>query len=121
MLFNRLLLLSVAGGLAGLVTAQFPPKPEGVTVLESKLEEGVTISYKEVKNLSRTVITFCLHDTRMTSARRLMACEAILAMSICPLELLRTWACKTRPTKSTHFSGSSSQGKTPQMHRSQYG
>jgi hypothetical protein len=49
MLFNRLVSLGVAGGLSGLVAAQFPPKPEGVTVLESKLEEGVTISYKEVK------------------------------------------------------------------------
>ena len=29
------------------VTAQFPPTPEGVTVLKSKFHEGVTISYKE--------------------------------------------------------------------------
>jgi hypothetical protein len=90
MLFNRFLSLSVAAGTSGLVTAQFPPKPEGVTVLESKLEEGVTISYKEVKNLTSAVITFCSHDTRMTSARRLMVCEATLATFVCPLELLWT-------------------------------
>lgn len=32
-----------------LVAAQFPPKPEGVTVLKSKFNENVTISYKEVR------------------------------------------------------------------------
>ncbi|KAI0472260.1 carboxypeptidase S1 [Xylaria cf. heliscus] len=36
-----------AGFLAPAVVAQFPPTPEGVTVLESKFGEGVTISYKE--------------------------------------------------------------------------
>ncbi|KAF2004374.1 alpha/beta-hydrolase [Amniculicola lignicola CBS 123094] len=29
------------------VSAQFPPKPQNVTVLESKIEEGILISYKE--------------------------------------------------------------------------
>ncbi|KAI1381072.1 serine carboxypeptidase [Hypoxylon crocopeplum] len=33
--------------LAPFVRAQFPPTPEGVTVLESKFGDGVTISYKE--------------------------------------------------------------------------
>lgn len=36
------------GGLAGVAVAQFPPKPEGVTVLRSKFHENVTISFKEV-------------------------------------------------------------------------
>ncbi|KAI1084335.1 serine carboxypeptidase [Whalleya microplaca] len=36
--------LSVLASLAG---AQFPPTPEGVTVLKSKFGDGVTISYKE--------------------------------------------------------------------------
>ncbi|UKZ82733.1 hypothetical protein TrVFT333_010529 [Trichoderma virens FT-333] len=35
------------GGLASLAVAQFPPKPEGVTVLRSKFHENVTISFKE--------------------------------------------------------------------------
>lgn len=35
-------------GLASLAVAQFPPKPEGVTVLRSKFHENVTISFKEV-------------------------------------------------------------------------
>ncbi|KAI8196176.1 Carboxypeptidase S1-like protein A [Colletotrichum sp. SAR 10_65] len=35
------------GGIIGLAGAQFPPKPEGVTVLKSKFHENVTISYKE--------------------------------------------------------------------------
>ena len=42
-------LLATIGGLAGLTQAQFPPKPEGVTILESKLVEGAKISYKEVR------------------------------------------------------------------------
>lgn len=45
MLFTK---LCAVGGLAGLAAAQFPAKPEGVTVLESQLEDGVRISYKEV-------------------------------------------------------------------------
>jgi hypothetical protein len=40
-------LLGAAGLLSGVVNAQFPPKPEGITILESQLDEGVTISYKE--------------------------------------------------------------------------
>ncbi|KAI0427954.1 carboxypeptidase S1 [Xylaria sp. FL1042] len=36
-----------AGFLAPAAVAQFPPPPEGVTVLESKFGNGVTISYKE--------------------------------------------------------------------------
>lgn len=39
-------LLTVAGHLA---QAQFPPKPEGVTVLESKFGSGARITYKEVR------------------------------------------------------------------------
>lgn len=27
--------------------AQFPPTPEGVTILKSKFDENITISYKE--------------------------------------------------------------------------
>lgn len=34
--------------LLGLASAQFPPKLEGVTVIQSKLHESVSISYKEV-------------------------------------------------------------------------
>jgi len=30
------------------VAAQFPPKPEGLTVIKSKFHENVTISFKEV-------------------------------------------------------------------------
>ncbi|ETI22246.1 hypothetical protein G647_06319 [Cladophialophora carrionii CBS 160.54] len=32
---------------ARLVSAQFPPEPEGVTILKSKFDDGVYISYKE--------------------------------------------------------------------------
>jgi carboxypeptidase C (cathepsin A) len=33
---------------AGITNAQFPPKPEGLKILESRFGDGVTISYKEV-------------------------------------------------------------------------
>jgi hypothetical protein len=48
MVFSKLSWLGAAGLLSGVVNAQFPPTPEGVTVLKSQLDEGVTISYKEV-------------------------------------------------------------------------
>jgi hypothetical protein len=35
---------------AALVAAQFPPTPEGFTVLESKFGDGVQILYKEVRS-----------------------------------------------------------------------
>ncbi|KAK7949319.1 uncharacterized protein PG986_010205 [Apiospora aurea] len=37
----------VLGGLFGLACAQFPPKREGITWINSKLHENVSISYKE--------------------------------------------------------------------------
>lgn len=48
MLVNRLSLLAVTGLLGEFVYAQFPPALEGVTVLDSHIEEGIRISYKEV-------------------------------------------------------------------------
>jgi hypothetical protein len=33
-----------------LITAQFPPEPEGITILKSRFGDGVTISYKEASN-----------------------------------------------------------------------
>lgn len=41
---------SVLASLAALAVAQFPPAPEGVTVLKSKFDERVTITYKEVRH-----------------------------------------------------------------------
>lgn len=34
--------------LASLAQAQFPPKPEGITIVKSKFHEDISISYKEV-------------------------------------------------------------------------
>ena len=42
----------VLGFWSDLVTAQFPPTPVGVTVLESHVEDGARISYKEGSNSS---------------------------------------------------------------------
>ena len=35
---------------SGIVNAQFPPKPEGLKVLESRFGDGVQISYKAVSH-----------------------------------------------------------------------
>ena len=40
--------------------AQFPRAPEGVKVVKSKFHEGISISYKEVYNLSLTLLSLCL-------------------------------------------------------------
>ena len=48
MLVNRLSLLAAYGMLSGLTFAQFPPTPEGVTILDSHIEDGIRILYKEV-------------------------------------------------------------------------
>jgi hypothetical protein len=36
------------GQYVSLVAGQFPPKPEGMKVVKSKFQDGITISYKEV-------------------------------------------------------------------------
>lgn len=48
MMLSRLSLLAATGLLHGLAYAQFPPALEGVTVLDSHIEDGINISYKEV-------------------------------------------------------------------------
>lgn len=35
------------------VRAQFPPPPEGVTILKSKVHENITISYKEASSITK--------------------------------------------------------------------
>lgn len=45
---TRLSLAAAFGVFGGVAIAQFPPTPSGVTVLDSQLEEGIKISYKEV-------------------------------------------------------------------------
>jgi hypothetical protein len=45
-------LLTVAASLAALLcvaNAQFPPTPEGITTVPSRFNNGVTLSYKEVR------------------------------------------------------------------------
>lgn len=41
----------IISSLTGLGWAQFPPKPQGVTHLQSKFHENVTISFKEVSRM----------------------------------------------------------------------
>jgi len=50
---NSMKFVATGASLLILATAQyFPPKPEGVTVLQSRTEPGVTISYKEVRRVA---------------------------------------------------------------------
>ncbi|KAK2007910.1 serine carboxypeptidase [Colletotrichum eremochloae] len=44
---SRLSILALAGTLLRSSVAQFPPTPEGLTVLKSKFGQGIEISYKE--------------------------------------------------------------------------
>ncbi|KAF2659029.1 alpha/beta-hydrolase [Lophiostoma macrostomum CBS 122681] len=46
-MYTRRSLVVAIGALSGVVRAQFPPTPEGVTTLDSHVEDGVKISYKE--------------------------------------------------------------------------
>ena len=49
-------LVPLGFGLLGAVSAQyFPPTPENVTVVQSQLQNGVSISYKEVRPVVNSV------------------------------------------------------------------
>ena len=40
-------------GLAALAAAQFPPTPEGVKTIKSKIHDGGKITYKEVSSIGQ--------------------------------------------------------------------
>ena len=44
--------------LSGVVTAQYPPTPTGLTTINSKILPGVNITYKEVP------VSICLEDPK---------------------------------------------------------
>ena len=46
----------VLSGLLALANAQFPPTPKGLTILRSKFNENVTISFKEVRGPTASAI-----------------------------------------------------------------
>lgn len=51
------------------VNAQFPPDPEGITILKSRFNENITISYKEVstkKNYNHWIILVALPDPQVS-------------------------------------------------------
>jgi hypothetical protein len=48
MVLNKILVWAC---LYRLIASQFPPTPEGVTVIQSRIQPGVSISYKEVSNI----------------------------------------------------------------------
>lgn len=47
-MWSRLSVLALAASLVQPGQAQFPPEPEGVTILKSKFDERIEIRYKEV-------------------------------------------------------------------------
>jgi hypothetical protein len=83
-------LLGAAGLFGGVVNAQFPPKPEGLTVLESQLDEGVRISYKEAGHFHVEYSHCLLIILRLTSAKPPKASEASPVMFISQLGRLQT-------------------------------
>lgn len=54
--------------LGGRVNAQFPPIPEGIQVLESQIEKGIRISYKEVSPLFKS------RHSKITNSMRMFSC-----------------------------------------------
>jgi hypothetical protein len=48
MMISQLSFFATAGLLSRFAYAQFPPALDGVTVLDSHIEDGIRISYKEV-------------------------------------------------------------------------
>lgn len=52
-------LLPLAVSLAGTAVAQFPPAPEGTTVIPSTLWPGASVSYKEVSCANKLGATSC--------------------------------------------------------------
>ena len=82
MLATILLRFGALCTLNGLVAAQFPPTPEGVTVLKSQIEEGIQISYKEVAfQLKSPCPHLCANfEFRVTYVRQLKECGATQAM-----------------------------------------
>jgi hypothetical protein len=64
-MYSRMILIAAFSAWHGLVKAQFPPPLQGVTVLESHVEDGARISYKEVCQFScHSVGSFILMDTK---------------------------------------------------------
>lgn len=68
-MYSRRISIAVLSVWTGLVLAQFPPPLEGVTVLESHVEDGARISYKEVCNYE------CLSDRNVLTAMKNDLCE----------------------------------------------
>lgn len=68
--FAKSALCLLAAGIPAL--AQFPPKPEGVKVLESKFGDGAKITYKEVSKHISILDPFLAHiDGSQDFARQL--------------------------------------------------
>lgn len=60
MVLHSLPLLGVTLLLTALAHAQFPPTPRDVKVVQSQLEEGVRISYKEARDILLSPLTVFL-------------------------------------------------------------
>lgn len=114
--------VAAIAALGRVVQAQFPPTPEGITVLQSHVEDGVTISYKEVIIGPFRLAGSCLTGmTRMTSARLRKACEVTRAMSTFQQGRWMTLAYETKLTRSTHSSGFLSRERIRRILLFQYG
>jgi hypothetical protein len=70
--------------------AQLPAQPEGITILQSQVEDGARISYKEASSQHPPSSQLPTDLHRTTCAKQLKASEATLATSISQPELSRT-------------------------------
>jgi hypothetical protein len=73
--------------LTGFGNAQFPPTPEGVTVLDSRFGDGVQLSWKEVCLSLVGLLVSNADGDRTTFARPRKAFAVTPAMSIFLLEV----------------------------------
>lgn len=110
-------LIGAASLFAGVSLAGFSAEPKDTTVLDSRFNDGVQISYKEViQHASHLVARLTnQHDRRPTSVRPPMVFVVIRAMSIYHPVVSTTLVSGLRTTQSTHSSGSLRREKTLKM------
>lgn len=102
------------------VNAQyFPPTPSGVTKVQSKLEQGVFVSYKEVTRGADLLLKYT-YGHSLEFARQPPASNLTLDTSISLLARLMILV-SSRITPSTHSSGSLNPDEILPTHHYRYG
>jgi hypothetical protein len=104
--------------------AQFPPRPENVTVIDSRFGDGVKISYKQVSHVHLPLQTPCRSSPpphpRLRYVKPRRGSSPMLVTFICRQAPLRI-SMNNKTIRSTRFSGSSKPAKTQRTHPYRYG